>query len=94
MKKALHTYKVEFQVYGKYVNQDVHIAAYSPRQAKKFFYDCWKKHHRTKYAVVILVSELEPKEAEFLLKMTTNESIEERFKRQQEYIYKREEDKR
>lgn len=92
--KPIHTYKVEFKVYGEYVTQDVHISAYSPKQAKKYFYDWWKKNHRTKYAVVVLVSQLDDKYAEELSQRTTGETIKERFKRQCDYIYKREEDKK
>ena len=92
MKKALHTYKVEFQIYGEYVNQDTHITAYSPKQAQKFFYDWWLRYHKSKYAVVILISQLDDTYAESLSQTITGETIKERFKRQCDYIYRRKEE--
>lgn len=88
-KNALHGYKVEFRVYGRYVDEETHIVAYSPKQAKKFFYDWWKNHHTT-YAVVILVSQLEDNYAQTLSIVTTGESLKERFTRQCDFIYRRE----
>lgn len=87
MKKALHAYKIEFRIYDRVVAQDTHVVAYSPKQAKKFFYDAWKNHHTT-YVVVILVSELDTKEAENLLRATsTHKTLEDRYKYQCDYIY-------
>ncbi|MBO7735389.1 MAG: hypothetical protein J6S67_22685 [Methanobrevibacter sp.] len=91
--KPIHTYKVEFQVYGEYVNQDIHFCAYSQKQAKKFFYDWWKKHHPTKYAVVTMISQLDDKYAEELSQRTTGETLKERLKSQSDHIYRRKEDK-
>ena len=88
-KKTLHGYKVEFRVYGRYVDEETHIVAYSPKQAKKFFYDWWKNHH-TNYAVVILVSQIEDNYAKELAERTTGETLEERFKTQCDHIYRRE----
>ena len=87
--KPLHTYKVEFIEYGRYATQEVNFTAYSPKQAKKFFYDWWKNHH-TSYATVILVSQLDDAYAKRLTMQTTGETVEERFKRQSDYIYRRE----
>lgn len=86
-RKPLHTYKVEFKIYGKTVTQDIHFTAYSPKQAKKFFYDWWKKNHTTQYAVVTMVGQLDDNFARELTLRTTNETIEERFESQQQYIY-------
>lgn len=85
-KKSIKAYKVEFRVYGRTVCQDVHICAYSPKQAKKFFYDWWKNHHLD-YAVVVMVSEIENAYARALASATTGETLEERFESQQKYIY-------
>ena len=87
--KPIHTYKIEFKIYGEFVTQDVHISAYSPKQAKKYFYDWWKKHHTTKYAVVILVSQINDQYAEELSLRITGETLKERFKSQCDYIYRR-----
>lgn len=88
-KKPLHTYKVEFKIYGDYVIQETHITAFSPKQARKFFYDWWKNHHTTQYAVVVMVSQLDDKFARELCRRVTDQTIEERFENQQDYIYRK-----
>lgn len=88
-KKPLHTYEVEFKIYGESVTQEVHITAFSPKQARKFFYDWWKKHHKTQYAVVVLVSQLDDKFARELCRRVTDQTIEERFASQQDHIYRK-----
>lgn len=85
---SVKCYKVEFRRYGRYVDEEVHILAYSPKQAKKFFYDWWKNHH-TSYAIIILVSEMDNAYARALCSSTTGESLEERFESQCDYIYRR-----
>ena len=88
-KKPVHNYDVEFRRYGKYVSENVYVVAYSPKQAKKFFYDWWKNHHND-YAIIIMVSQIDDAKARALCSRIENCSLEEKFERQCDYIYRRE----
>lgn len=84
--RKIKMYNVEFRAYGTFDNRDVKMIAYSPKQAKKFFYDWWRKKHGT-YALVIMAYELSEKVTQKILK-ELDMNLDDLFKRQQDYIYR------
>ena len=86
MDSKLKVFNVEFKIYLDNVSRDVKIIAYSPKQARKFFHDWWKRYNKD-YAIITLVYDLDEDIAQKLLSKK-NITIEEQFKKQQDYIYR------
>ena len=92
MESKLKVFNVEFKIYKDVLYRDVLIIAYSPKQARKFFFDWWRKNWR-RSIIVTMIYEVDKKKTQLKLKSGT---IEGKFKEQQDYIYrgKSDEDKR